>query len=225
MSINRKKISLTFGFTLIEMLIALVLNIIVLTALVAIFIANLQHYRNSINNNRLQQTLQSAMDMMANDIRRAGYWANASNDLDLNQNNNPFMASGTDVNVGNTNTCILFTYDHDKNGSLPSISTSYDDERYGYRLNNQVLQTRPWGASFNCGAAANAWENITDSTVVVITNLTFTLNTQTLTTGPGSAGIILRSVDISLTGQLAGDSTVTKTITQHVRIRNDKFTH
>lgn len=211
------------GFTLVELLIALALNAIILTALISIFIANLYHYRNVINTNRLEQTLQAAMDIMANDIRRAGYWSNASNDLALDQNNNPFMASGLDVALGNSNTCILFSYDHDFNGALPSISSSYDDERYGYRLNGQAIQSRPWGATFSCSASASAWENITDPTIVTVTALTFSLTTQTVTTGPGTAGITLRSVDVTLTGQLASDSTVTKTITQHIRIRNDKF--
>ncbi|MDR3476517.1 MAG: prepilin-type N-terminal cleavage/methylation domain-containing protein [Gammaproteobacteria bacterium] len=210
------------GFTLPELVIALVVNIIVLAALVSIFVTNLQHYRKVINTNRLNQQLQTAMDIMSSDIRRAGFWSNASNDLNLDQNNNPFMTSTTDISVTGGN-CILFTYDHNQNGALPSISASSDDERYGYRLNGQTLQSRPWGASFACNAAASAWENITDPNVLLITNLTFTLNTQTILTGPGTAGITIRSVDISMTGTLANDTTTTKTITEHVRIRNDKF--
>lgn len=216
----RKKLS---GFTLPELMIALVVNIIVLTALVAIFVVNLQHYHTVIETNRLNQQLQSAMDLMSADIRRAGYWANAANDLNLNQNNNPFMASGTDISVNASNNCILLTYDHNKTGSLPSISSTSDDDRYGYRLMGQTLQTRPWGAPFSCTAGTSTWENITDTNVVLITALSFTLNTTTITTGPGVAGITIRSVDISMTGQLANNASVTKTITEHVRLRNDKF--
>jgi prepilin peptidase dependent protein B len=211
------------GFTLTELVIALAVNIIVLVALISIFVANLQHYHKVINSNRLYQQLQSTMDIMSSDIRRAGYWANATNDLNLDQNNNPFMTAATDISVPAGNTCILFAYDHDKNGTLPSISVNYDDERYGYRVNNQILQSRPWGATFACNAAANNWENISDSNVIQVTNLTFTLNTQTIATGPGTAGITIRSVDITLTGQLTSDTSVTKTLTEHVRIRNDKF--
>jgi prepilin peptidase dependent protein B len=213
----------TSGFTLTELMIAIALNLLVLIALVSIFVTNLQHYRSVLNTNRLQQELQTAMNIMSNDIRRAGYWANARNDLRTDQNNNPFMVSGTDVSVGTGNTCILLTYDRDNNGTLPSVSSSYDDERYGYRLNSQTLQTRPWGASFSCTAAASAWENVTDPNVILITGLTFTLNTQTISTGPGTAAIILRSVDITLSGRLTSDATVTKTLTEHIRIRNDKF--
>lgn len=217
------KISQLKGFTITELLVALSLNIVVLAALISIFIANLNHYKNMLNTNRLHQQLQMDMDIMTADIRRAGYWANAPNDLHLNQNNNPFMAGGTDITTGASNTCILFTYDHDNNGALPSIGSGSDDERYGYRLSGQVLQSRPWGASFSCAASASAWENMTDSNFIQITALTFSLTTQTITTGPGSAGIILRSVDITLTGRLTSDNTITKTITEHIRIRNDKF--
>lgn len=209
------------GFTLPEMVIAIVVNIIVLSALVSIFVNNLKYYRAVINTNRLNQQLQTAMDMMSNDIRRAGYWANASNDLNLDQNNNPFMTNSTDVSVNASGNCILFTYDHNKNGLLPGITASSDDERYGYRLSNQILQSRPWGATFTC--TASGWENITDPNVMLVTGLTFTLNTQTILTGPNTAGITIRSVDISMTGALANDSTTTKTVTAHVRIRNDKF--
>ena len=211
------------GFTLVELLVALALNIVVLVALVSIFVANLQHYRIMLNTNRLYQQLHSAMDMMSTDIRRAGSWVNARNDLGLDQNNNPFMASGADITIGSPNSCILFTYDHNKTGTLPAISSSSDDDRYGYRLNGQVLQARPWGAAFSCAASAASWENMTDSSFMQVTALSFTLTTQTITTGPGTAGIQLRSVDITLTGRLASDATVTKTLTEHIRIRNDVF--
>ena len=210
-----------FGFTLIELIIAMGLSALLFTALLAIFISNLTHYNKVISTNHLNQQLQTTLQLMANDIRRAGYWANAKNDIGLDQNNNPFMTSSTDVSVNNTNNCILFTYDHGKNGTLPSISNSIDDDRYGFQLSNQTVQARPPGATFVC--SASDWENVTDPGIVKITALTFTLTTQTLTTGPGTQGIKMRSVDISITGQLASDSTVSNTLTQHVRIRNDKF--
>jgi prepilin peptidase dependent protein B len=213
-----------WGFTFTEMLVALAINGFILSALAAVFIGNLNHYTKSININRLNQQLDSAINLMANDLRRAGYWANANSDVGAGTNNNPFVVTGTtDIQTNGTNNCILFTYDHDSNSALPSISASYDDERYGYRLMSGALQTRPPGATFSCTAAAGNWENVTDPNFVTITALTFTITTRTLTTGPGSRGLALRSVDISLTGRLTSDSTVTRTLTQHVRLRNDKF--
>lgn len=216
-----KKKFIAHGFTLVELLVALTINALLFSALIAIFIANVNHYTKTFQENRLNQQLETVLALMSDDIRRAGYWANASNDIGTNQNNNPFMTASTDISVDNTNDCILFTYDHDSNGSLPAINASIDDEHYGFRLSNNAVQVRPPGAGFSC--VASGWENMTDTNIITITNLTFTLNTSTVTTGPGSQGITLRSVDISITGQLANNSSITKTLTQHVRLQNDKF--
>lgn len=209
------------GFTVVELLIAMGLSALLFTALLAIFINNLTHYNKVISTNHLNQQLQTTLQLMADDIRRAGFWASANGDIGLNQNNNPFMTNSTDISVSNTNDCILFTYDHGKTGALPSVSPSIDDDRYGFQLVNQTIQARPPGASFVCNAID--WENVTDPGIVQITALNFTLNTQTIITGPSTRGITMRSVDISITGRLASDSTVTNTLTQHVRIQNDKF--
>ena len=212
-----------YGFTLVEILVALVLNVIVMGALIAIFSNNVKYFRLSLDQARLDQGMQMAMDIMSDEIKRAGYYANASNDIGTGVNNNPFVASGTDISVNSTNDCILFSYDKDNNGILPAISSSYDDERYGFRLSGQVLQTRPSGALFSCAASSSSWEDMTDSNIIQITALTFTLNSKSVTTGPGAKGIIFRSVDVTMSGQLTSDSTVTKTLTEHIKIRNDKY--
>lgn len=209
------------GFTLTELLIALTINLIVFAALITIVLSTLNHHRKSINMNRLNQQLQNAITLMSNDIRRAGYWANAASDVGLHQNNNPFMATGMDLSISGS--CILLSYDRDNNGTAPAISSTIDDERYGFRLSGQTLQARPPGAPFDCATATANWENITDSNVVQVTGLSFTLTTRNITTGPGTRGITMRSVDISLTGCLTSDATICKTFTQHVRIRNDKY--
>jgi type IV pilus assembly protein PilW len=210
------------GFTLPEVLIALAVNVVILLGLVTVFSSNVSHSTKTTNIDALSQQLETAMQLMANDIRRAGYWGNAISDLGTGVNNNPFMAAGTDVNITGGN-CILFTYDYDSNNSLATVSSTSDDERYGFRLNGQTLQTRPPGASFDCSAAANAWENVTDPGIVQVTALSFTLNSTTVPVGATSASLLLRSVDISITGRLTSDNTITKTLTQHVRIMNDKY--
>jgi prepilin peptidase dependent protein B len=211
------------GVTITEMMIALVINVLVLTGLITVFTQNLNHHRVSLESMRLNQQMHNAMDLMVNEIRRAGYWLNAKSNLATNTNTNPFMAAGTDIAVNLAGNCILFTYDKDKNGSLAAISSATDDERYGFRLINNAIQARPPGAAFDCSAAASAWEDVTDSSVIRITALTFTLNQKTITTGPGTIGLLMRSVDISITGELTSDASVTSTLTQHVRIRNDKY--
>lgn len=209
------------GFTFVELLVALAVNLVLFAGLITIFLSNIKYYHTSINVNRLNQQLQTVVLLMSNEIRRAGYWANAQNDIGSTTNNNPFMAGGTDITVSGS--CILFTYDSNSDGSLPSIASGSDDERYGFRLSGQTLQARTYGSAYDCATAAGNWDNVTDSNVIQITALTFTLNTYTIATGPGNKGLVQRSVDISITGRLTSDNTVTKTLTKHVRIMNDKF--
>jgi len=211
------------GFTLAEFLVTLTINLILFTALITIFLYNINHYRKNLQVTRLNQQLHTALMIMSNDIRRAGYWAYASNDVGTGQNNNPFMSGGLDISVNASNDCILFAYDHNSDGALPEVNSSVDDERYGFRLSGQAIQARPPGGGFACDSSGSSWENITDPNVIDITNLTFSLTTTTITTGPGVRGIAMRGVDVSVTGQLVNDSSITRTLTQHIRIRNDKF--
>jgi prepilin peptidase dependent protein B len=218
-----KSIYRQLGLTFAELLVALVINAILLAALIDIFSSNISHYNKTTSSDMLSQQLENAMQLMVSNIRRAGYWSNASNDISTGQNHNPFMAAATDVSVPSA-TCILLTYDAQKNGTLPSISNTYDDDRYGFRLNSASLQARPPGATFACNAAGSNWENVTDPNIVNITALSITLTTHTVPAGASTNNIITRSITISMTGQLVSNATVTKTLTSYVRIRNDKFT-
>lgn len=213
----------TLGVTLIEMLVALAINTVLLLAITTLYGSNFSYFNQAVNADVLTQQLQLNLDIMASEIRRAGFWSNASTGLNSGSNANPFMVTGsTDITITGGN-CILFTYDYNKNGSLPSIAAGSNDERFGFRLVNQILQTRPPGATFACNAATNNWENITDTSTIEITNLSFTLTQETVPVGAASDYMIIRRVDISITGRLTEFPTVTKTLTAQVRIRNDKY--
>lgn len=217
------KFKKTHGFTFTELMVALAINAILFAAITTVFMSNLDHYRRLINMYRLDQDLQVSLDIISKDIRRAGYWANANTDISSTTNNNPFVASGADITTGLSGACILFTYDQNLNGSLASISSASDDEHYGFRLSGTTLQGRPPGAAYDCSATASAWENFTDPNLIQITALSFTLNSSNVTVGPGTKGITFRSVTVSISGQLVSDNTVTKTLTNTIKVRNDKF--
>lgn len=210
------------GFTFTELMIAMALNGFLFVAIVAIFVAGLTHYNTIFQTNELYTQLHAAMDVMVADIRRAGYWSNASTIIGTSSNTNPFMAAGTDISVGTGNNCILLTYDHTNSGSLPAISSTYDDLRYGYRLNGGAVQSRPWGATFACTAAATNWTNITDTNVINVTTLSFTLSTQVITEGAHT--ITVRYVTITLTGTVKGNTAISETLVENVRVANDKYT-
>ena len=214
MLMHRKK---SFGFTLIELLISLVISLIVLGGIIALFSMAVTHSRKTIETGRLDKTLHGVLDSMTRDIHRAGYWSQAET-----SSTNPFMITGsTDITVNATNNCILLTYDANGDGVLPAISASIDDERYGYRLTGTAVQYRPRGAPFSCAASSSSWTDLTDPSTISITQFSVTLNTGTVTVGTSSMSV--RNVTLSITGELVGDSTVSKTITKRVKVYNDKY--
>lgn len=208
---------------MIELLIGLFVGLIVVAGMLR-FLWSLSNYSTkTLKTVRLDYELQSAMNIMTNDIRRAGYWANSANMIATGANTNPFMASGTDLSTPSSS-CILFTYDYDKNGSLPAINTGTNDERFGFRLSNGAIQARAnVDSSFDC--SAGTWENITNPDLMTVSSLTYTLTPTTvyLTSPVTTEAIVIRYVNIVIVAYLKDDTTITTQLSANIRVRNDKY--
>ncbi len=148
-----------------------------------------------------------------------------------------------------TGSCLTYSYDLNTNTMVgvcesctpvgaPFNAAPYDQsnvEMFGFRLKNSAVQLRTRLASgsevaFDCNSGR--WEAIT-SEDVSITGLRFILTTTTANLNPaktptdscanGDLCQQLRTVDIRLTGQLAGDATVRQTLSSRVAVRNDRY--
>lgn len=214
----------TKGFTLIELLVVLIITSILLTSILAAYVSSLLAYQRGIKQAELDNSVEASMLLMSNDIQRAGYWKNASSDIGASANNNPFMQNDLSVNAANN--CILFAYDKNGLGNLPTIGSGSDDERYGFRLMNNAIQMRPSGASYDCNAASSSWTDITDPTTVQISQLTFTVNNKVINipAASGTPTLTIRTVTINITGNLTSDTAVTKSLSETVLVQNDKYT-
>lgn len=224
--LNRASIQTIAGFSLIELMAALVISSFLMLGIGTVYEALLIRSVATHQQNELNHQMQATMDLMVNEIRRAGYWGHAKDDYLTNQNNNPFMTSSTDIYINTAQNCILFSYDADGLGSIPSVNTATDDERYGFRLINNTIQWRPYSADYNCAASASSWENLTNPNVVTITNLTFTQSTRVVDasgTGAGSPSVIIRSITIAMTGQLVQNPSLTRTLNYTVKVQSNKF--
>lgn len=62
------------GFTLVELMVALTLGLIVIAALIGVFIANNQNYRQNEALAVVQDNARFALDVMSRDLAMAGYW-------------------------------------------------------------------------------------------------------------------------------------------------------
>ncbi|MEW6445756.1 MAG: PilW family protein [Pseudomonadota bacterium] len=60
------------GFTLVELMIALVLGLLIIGGVISVFISNKQTYRTNEGLSRIQETARTAFELMAREIREAG---------------------------------------------------------------------------------------------------------------------------------------------------------
>lgn len=155
---------------------------------------------------------------------------------------NPHFTSSADIAVYDTSgapgtdDCIMFSYNLD--GDLPAANTPAvveSDEWFGYRrrvVNGRgVLQMKTAGASpANCNSGT--WVTISEDQFDV-TTLAFAMTTNEIEIENLSGGTentceaadscqCIRSVDVDMTVTLVGNSDVSTTMSDLVRIRNDK---
>ncbi|MFZ5490950.1 MAG: PilW family protein [Pseudomonadota bacterium] len=218
------------GFTLIELMVALVLGLVVVGGVMGVFMSTYQANAQNIKAVRLNEEMRAVMSLVTRDIRRAG-----ARDLawqpSLLGTPNPFsnnvnwVLSRYDGTVP-VNSCAMFAYDTDGNDAVDTA------DRRGFRLRKegalQSVQMRRNGAACNVSAG---WEKITDENVMNVLNLNFTTTLE-----PGVSGVAVRSVIVTLRGAThtrsvdpatltAADCTnidvVCRELVEKIRLRND----
>lgn len=206
------------GLSLIEIMISLTLGIIVLAGVTSVFTGNLATQSTISARAQIEQDVRAAMEYMARDIRRSGYYSgNQSTTV------NPFQA---ELAVGNPSSCILYAYDTKKDGQIT------DDDKLGFRLSSNALQLRRKAA--NCDAP-HSWENLTDVNTIIVKKLKFTINTVFCTDVTAELHVDCKGsvqktnevhvhtydVKIELTAQLKADPSMSISSEQTVRIKNE----
>ncbi len=219
------------GFTLIELMVALVLGLVVVGGVMAVFMNTYQANAQNIKAVRLNEELRAVMSLITRDLRRAGTrdlaWqpgllGTANN---FANNNINWVVSRYDTAVP-VNSCVLFAYDTDGNDAVDNV------DRRGFRLRRegslQSVEMRRTGTVCNGGG----WEKITDENTMNVLNLNFTATVE-----PDPAGVVaVRTVIVTLRGathtRSANPATVTaadctnidvvcRQLVEKVRLRND----
>lgn len=135
------------GFTLIELMIAMIISLIVVGATITMFVLILKSNTDNLKMIRLTQEMRSVMSLITRDIRRTGYW---NNDVATN----PYLASWAANNNLDT---LALAYDANALGD----NDAGDSFEYEYS-NEEVLITNNGNTS-----------SITDSNFTRVTNLNF----------------------------------------------------
>jgi prepilin peptidase dependent protein B len=241
------------GYSLIEIMIALLIGLIIVAAIITLYANTVRGSSDTLRSARLNHDLESAMALMVNDIRRAGYWGGAIAGSD--SRDNPFTIGAANIQI-HGGSCILYTYDANGSGknTLEDLTDDVDsNEYYGFKLQGTDIMIRISGATTaDCGGGTWRTMNISDDDSrekVEIDSLTFDFddagapskckNVSTeivpnfenascdavtvLDLDPGDTVVETRQVTITLSGHMTGEADVSKTLTSSVKVRNDRI--
>lgn len=203
------------GFSLVELMVAITIGLFILLGLTSFLSNNLRSSAQLSAATRLNQEMRSIMALMSRDIRRAGYWGNATSGIGVTVPlfDNPF----DDVNVA-TAGCILYSYDFDADGALTG------NEQFGFLLDGNTIKARSTSSGSPSCASSAAWQPLSDPNTVIYTALTFTVtSTKNYISGSSGANATQRVVTVTLSGSLKSDTSVKQTITETIKIENDLF--
>jgi type IV pilus assembly protein PilW len=186
------------GLTFVEVLVGMAVGVIVIGGGLTIYASSVRGGNEALLSSKLNHEIGALMHVMANDIRRAGFWGTAMNGR---PDQNPFnlpgstslvviddMASNTIQAATGQGSCITYAYDATYvPGSV--AGTVENTDLFGFRLNGTVVQMRQTGAvdgaacvGGTCNSCTNGvWQDVTDPDVIEITRLNFDLsNSQCL---------------------------------------------
>lgn len=215
------------GFSLIELIISMAVGIVIIAGVLAIFGSSIKNNSETVLNAKMNQELRSAMELITNEIHRAGYWSGASTAV-----SNTALQYGVENVVNDTTNdiyCIIYSYEHSDNTI----------RRRGFRLNNKTIEWARTNASPSCTSIGAEWTPITENTMVEITAMTITDETnecwnytQDKSCDPCTVDddwaiddilSFTRHIDISVTAQLKKDPNQTMTLESAIQVRNPEM--
>ncbi|NVK54639.1 MAG: prepilin-type N-terminal cleavage/methylation domain-containing protein [Alteromonadaceae bacterium] len=198
------------GYTLIENIIALTIGAGVVAAAGALVSTSLKVNSRMLQTSRLNEELGNIVSLITSDIQRAGYSGAASIRLTTDPAavmpfNQPVKVS--EFNGEQSDSCIVFTYDRNRNGQLNSAAPN---EYFGYRLRDNSIEIRLDGAACD----EPGWEDLTDNDIVKVTELRFSLAVMR------ANRLSWQTVVLHIAGELVSDQRYQRRYTERVRIAN-----
>jgi len=214
----------TRGLSLVEMMVGIAVGMMVVAGASFVAVNQIGENRQLFLETQVQQDLRAAADMVARDLRRAGYWGAAESGVWVGDApavaSNPYAATTPGAAASVPVSEVTFAY------SRGTEDDSIDDaqEGFGFKLDAGALKMRIGGA----------WQALTDTNVLEVTRFDVVLQTQTLQqhcykecVGGGTAcwpTETVRRFVIDIAGHAVTDPAVARSVRDSVRLRNDATT-
>lgn len=210
------------GFSLVELMVAMVAGLILVAAVTTLFVTTLRANSTAMKVSRLNQEVQAITDMIARDIQRTGYDASAATSTRLVSGaTRPFYFDANIDLLDETVTgskiyrCIRVRHDDDADGVLdnPASSPSKLNETriYSYSSANKGVKL----ATGNAAACDSSDFLSTDSTIE-ITQLNFRLLPSSKVDGA-------RAIKLDITGRYKDNPALILNLSRDIKLRNDGY--
>lgn len=227
------------GLSMVELLVGVAIGLFLIGGAISLFVSNLQGSRRLLVDARINQDLRTAADLIARDLRRAGYWANAiSGTIAIG------TGSTTVPNVYSTITANSATSTITYNFARDADNTLQNNEYFGFKLEGGVIKMLVDNTP--------TWQAVTDPNVMTVTAFTITVPTNpdgtprlppvamgglctsgcntspppTVATAgcPNPPLLYVRRYDLVIRATAAGDTSIKRELRESIRVRNDRIT-
>jgi len=222
--LNRKRSRGTQGgLSMVELMVGVAVGLFVVAGATVAVSNQLGDNRRLMLETQIQQDLRATADLIAKDLRRAGYWGAAEAGVwhaaAMAVTSNPYTELQGVVS-GVAASGVQFGYSRGVENNALDDAT----ERSGFRLNNGVIQMYTGGA----------WQALTDATTLRVTNFQVTLRSQDVDLACFNAcpvGAVacpprqsVRDITVLIDGTAVHDANVRRSARSNVRLRNDVVT-
>lgn len=223
---------LSHGLSIVELLIGIAIGLFVLAGATMVTSNQLTDNRKLLLETQIQQDLRAAMDIIARDVRRGGYWANAFTSVGRSATPvvNPYSPAGAV-----TTTPDVISYTLSRSSGTPDDNLVGSNEQNGFVLNTGTH-------TIDAQLGAGNFQALTDPSVVKVTQFSAVLNTTAIdlpvcATPPcamsspasaltaacgGMSRILVRDLTITIEGEAVHDPSVKRSLVNTVRLRNDQ---
>jgi prepilin peptidase dependent protein B len=223
------------GLSIIELMVGVAVGMFIVGGAIKLFVDMFSNNRRLLIETRVNQDLRAAADIVARDLRRAGYWQGASAAFNTAPGAAPTPNPYADYGAASTAAgSITYAYDRDGNSTVNTA------ERAGFSFNNNQIYMVVGGAS----------QPLTDPATVRITRfeiansasatqwISLAQHCQCVGLGASAAGgcdpavvaasasgpqVGMRWVDIIIEGEATAASAVRRQVVESVRLRNDQL--
>ncbi len=221
------------GLSIIELMVGVAVGLFIIGGAIKLFVDMFGNNRRLVLETRVNQDLRAAADIIARDVRRAGYWQGASGAINVAPGAapipNPYASYGS---IG-TNS-IDYAYDRGLGASAAGFSLSANQIFMTVGAASQPLTdpatVRITRFEITNSASATQWFDIAQNCPCISIAASGAgggcTTAEMLALAPGSASrpqIGLRWVDIVIEGESATMPSVRREVVESVRLRNDQM--